>query len=68
MCSIPCKSEESIKYVHVIEANDLYRKGHAFPGHALYRGQTLFFLKIWGLWVTNDAEFDVDFKNINLPR
>jgi hypothetical protein len=25
----------------------------------------LFFI-LWGLWVSKDAEFNVDFKNINL--
>jgi hypothetical protein len=38
----------------MIETFDLYRKGH----HAL---------KIWGLWISKEAEFNVDFKNINLP-
>jgi hypothetical protein len=27
-----------------------------------------FFFIIWGLWVSKDAEFNVDFKNINLPK
>jgi hypothetical protein len=34
-------------------------------GHALYRGQKFFFT-MWGLWVSKDAELNVDFKNINL--
>jgi hypothetical protein len=34
-------------------------------GHALHRGQNFFFT-MWGLWVSKDAELNVDFKNINL--
>jgi hypothetical protein len=34
MFRIPCISEGK----NVIESNDLYRKGHAFPGHSLYMG------------------------------
>jgi hypothetical protein len=28
---------------------------------------SVIFFIIWGLWVSKDAEFNVDFKNINLP-
>jgi hypothetical protein len=35
-------------------------------GQALYKGQK-FFPIIWGLCISKDAEFNVDFKNINLP-
>jgi hypothetical protein len=53
--------------IKVFESIDLDRKGHAFLGHALYKGpKFLFSLKIWGVWVSRDAEFNVDFKNINL--
>jgi hypothetical protein len=30
------------------------------------QGTIFFFFKIWGLWVSKDEEFNVDFKNINL--
>jgi hypothetical protein len=46
-------------------SSDLSRKGHAFPGQALCKGPKFIFI-IWGLWVSQDAEFKVDFKNINL--
>jgi hypothetical protein len=37
-------------------------------GHALYRGKIVCFHNtIWTSWVSNDAEFCVEFKNINLP-
>jgi hypothetical protein len=35
------------------------RKGHSLRGQALYKGQNFFFI-IWGLWVSKDAEFNVD--------
>jgi hypothetical protein len=37
-------------------------KAMAFPGHALYIRVQIFFFKIWGLWISKDAEFNVDFK------
>jgi hypothetical protein len=40
MC-IPCKSEENMKK-NVRKSIDLYRKSHAFPGHALYKGPMFF--------------------------
>jgi hypothetical protein len=40
--------------------------GHDFLGHALYRAQT-FLIQIWISWISKNAEFYVDFKNINLP-
>jgi hypothetical protein len=36
-------------------------------GHSLFKGRKFCFLKIWGIWVSKDAEFYVDFNNINLP-
>jgi hypothetical protein len=30
-------------------------------------GLPKFFFIIWGLWLSKDAEFNVDCKNINLP-
>jgi hypothetical protein len=33
----------------------------------LYIRVEIFLLTIWTIWVTKDAEFYVDFKNINLP-
>jgi hypothetical protein len=36
-----------------------------FGGQALYNGPNFFFI-LWGLWVSKDAELNVDFKNINL--
>jgi hypothetical protein len=39
--------------------------GHDFLGHAL--GKTTFSLILWALWGSKDAEFYIDFKNINLP-
>jgi hypothetical protein len=50
----------------VFWSSDLLRKGHSLRGQALYKGPKFFFI-IWGLWVSKDAEFNVDFKNINLP-
>jgi hypothetical protein len=38
----------------------LYRVKHYI------RVKKIFFI-MWGLWVSKDAEFNVDFKNINLP-
>jgi hypothetical protein len=49
----------------VFWSSALLRKGHAFRGQALYKGPTFLFI-IWGLWVSKDAEFNEDFKNINL--
>jgi hypothetical protein len=42
-----------------------------FWGKAMFSGSSTtvyidFFFKIWGLWVSKDAEFNADFKN-NLP-
>jgi hypothetical protein len=53
---------------NVFWSSDLLRKGHTF-GQALYciRVHKNFSLRIWGLWVSKDAEFNVDFTNINLP-
>jgi hypothetical protein len=34
--------------------------------HYIYRGPKIF-PTIWTSWVSKDAEFYVDFKNINLP-
>jgi hypothetical protein len=48
-------------------SSDLLRKGHDFPGQALYKGPKIVFFKIAGLWVSNDADFNLDLKNINLP-
>jgi hypothetical protein len=64
MYSLLCKSTENSK--KVFWSSDLLRKGHAFPGQALHKGPKFFPLK-WGLLVSKDAEFNVDFKNINLP-
>jgi hypothetical protein len=50
----------------VFWSSDLLRKGHTFRGQALYKGPK-FFVHNMGLWVSKDAEFNVDFKNINLP-
>jgi hypothetical protein len=33
----------------------------------LYRGQKFFFT-MWGIWVSKDADLNVDFKNINLYK
>jgi hypothetical protein len=58
MYSILCKStENSIKK---------FFGQVTFWGQALFMGLKFFFI-IWGLWVSEDAEFNVDFKNINLP-
>jgi hypothetical protein len=38
--------------------------GHAFLGHVLYKGPIW---TIWSSWVSKEAEFYVDFKNINFP-
>jgi hypothetical protein len=35
--------------------------------HYIYKGPNFFFFTIWASWVSKDAEFYVDFKNINLP-
>jgi hypothetical protein len=43
----------------------LKRRGHDILGHALYGGKKIFFT-MWDLWVSKDAELNVDFKNINL--
>jgi hypothetical protein len=40
--------------------------GHDFLGHALYKGPKIF-IPIWTSWVSKNAEFHADFKNINLP-
>jgi hypothetical protein len=40
---------------------------YGFQGHVLNTGQIIFLLAIWGLWVSKDAEFYVDFKKYNLP-
>jgi hypothetical protein len=40
---------------------------HAFPGHSLNKGtgqKKIVLSKIWGVWISNDAEFNVVFKNI----
>jgi hypothetical protein len=50
------------------ESNKNKRKkcfGQNILGHALYRGKKSFFT-IWNSWVSKDAEFYVDFKNLNL--
>jgi hypothetical protein len=39
---------------------------YSFRGQALYKGPK-FFVIIWGWWLSKDAEFNVDLKNINLP-
>jgi hypothetical protein len=39
---------------------------HAFPGQELYKGPNFFF-KIWGLWVSKDADFNEISKILNLP-
>jgi hypothetical protein len=31
--------------------------------HPVYKGKNIFFI-MWGLWVSKDAEFNLDFKNI----
>jgi hypothetical protein len=49
-------------------STDLLRSGHNFLGHAVHMGQKFSFSKRKGLRVSKDAEFDVDFKNINLPE
>jgi hypothetical protein len=41
----------------VFWSSDLLRKGHSFLCQAQQNGP----------WVSKDAEFKVDFKNINLP-
>jgi hypothetical protein len=41
---------------------DLKRKGHECLVHSLYS----IVVTIWNLWVSKDAEFYLDFKNINL--
>jgi hypothetical protein len=42
--------------------------GHDFLGNALYTVKVKTFLvTIWTSWVSKDAEYYVDFKNINLP-
>jgi hypothetical protein len=46
--------------------SDHFIVGQNVLGHALYRGQNIFFT-IWTSWISKDAEFYVDFKNINLP-
>jgi hypothetical protein len=33
----------------------------------LYKGEN-FCLTIWTIWVSKDAEFFVEFKNINVPK
>jgi hypothetical protein len=45
--------------------SDLFIIGHGFLGHALYKGKKNFFFTIWTSWVSKDAEFYVDLKNIN---
>jgi hypothetical protein len=40
--------------------------GQNILGHALNRGPKFVFT-IWTSWVSKDAEFYVDFKNISLP-
>jgi hypothetical protein len=49
----------------------IFGLGHTIPVYYIYyiftiKGWT-FFLAIWTIWVSKDAEFYVDFKNINLP-
>jgi hypothetical protein len=48
---------------------DLYRKGHDFLGHSLYKGQQIFFT-IMTSWVSKDyvlvSELNVHSKDINL--
>jgi hypothetical protein len=46
----------------------LYRRGHYILGHELpYIGVQNFFPTMWASWVSKDAEFYADLKNINLP-
>jgi hypothetical protein len=47
-------------------SSDLLRKGHSFRGQALYKGPKFYFHNM-GLMGIKNAEFNVDFKNINLP-
>jgi hypothetical protein len=50
------------------EPSDLFIIGHNFLGHTLYSIRVQNFLfTIWTSRVSKDAEFYIDFKNINLP-
>jgi hypothetical protein len=60
---VPSKSTENGKNIFL--PSDLFLIGHDFLGHALYKGPKFLFT-IWTSWVSKDAEFYVDFKNINL--
>jgi hypothetical protein len=46
--------------------SDLFIIGPDSLGHSLYKGQK-FFVHNFDFLVSKDAEFYVDFKNINLP-
>jgi hypothetical protein len=67
----------SLEYIHfyakvpkkakkVFWSSDHLRKGHSLWGQALYKGAKFFSLIIWGFMGVK-REFNVDFKNINLP-
>jgi hypothetical protein len=62
--SFLCKNTENSK--KVFWSRDLLKKGHSLRCQKLYKGPKIVFI-IWGLWVLKDEEFNVDFKNINLP-
>jgi hypothetical protein len=63
MYSFLCKSTENSK--NKFWSSDLLRKGHSLRGQALYKGKKIFFVT-WGLWVSKDAEFNVDLKKYEL--
>jgi hypothetical protein len=60
-----CKSTENSKKKILVEWPSEERS--FFAGSSTIYGSTNFFFITWGFWVSKDAEFNVDFKNINLP-
>jgi hypothetical protein len=54
------------KYLqNLFRSTGLFRGGHDFLGQALYQSKKIVQNK--GIWVFKNAEFYVDFSNINLP-
>jgi hypothetical protein len=62
-CCIHCKSSENGKKKEFLSI-DLLRIAPDLFGHSLYKGQK-FFVTMQTYWVSKDAEFYVEFKNIN---
>jgi hypothetical protein len=66
MCSTPCNSEENKKLNWV---NWSSQQRSCFSGSCTIKESKFFLLtKIWGLWISKDPEFNINFKNINFPN